>query len=60
MTTKIAYTPKEAARETAVNLDLIKECISLRTLAARDAEGEPIVLHADLAAWAETLPSWEK
>lgn len=58
--TQIAYTPKQAARATAVDLDLLKDCIRTRTLPAKDAEGDPIVLHEDLAAWVLTLPTWER
>lgn len=57
---KLAYTPSEAACEAAVELDLVKDCIRNRSLPARDAEGEPIVFHTDLAAWLEGLPSWDR
>lgn len=58
--TKVAYTPQEAAQEAAVNIDLVKDCIRLRTLPARDAEGQPVVLHGDLEAWVTTLPNWDR
>jgi hypothetical protein len=57
---KIAYTPQEASVEVAVALDLIKDCIRSRTLPARDAEGQPVILHADLAAWVASLPNWDR
>jgi hypothetical protein len=56
--TKLAYTPQEAALEVSVPVDLIKDSIRTRTLPARDAEGNPVVLHADLAVWVEGLPNW--
>jgi hypothetical protein len=56
--TKIAYTPKEAAAECGVGVDLVKDSIRTRQLPARDAEGEPVVVHDDLERWASTLPAW--
>jgi hypothetical protein len=56
----IAYTSKEAAAAASVKVDMIKDAIRVRALPARDAEGDPIVLHADLVAWVETLPTWDR
>jgi hypothetical protein len=58
--TKLAYTPQEASVEVSVALDLIKDCIRSRVLPARDAEGKPVVLHDDLAAWVASLPNWDR
>lgn len=58
--TKLAYTPHEAAVEAAVDLNLIKESIRSRVLPAHDAEGNPVVLHTDLAAWVGLLPNWDR
>lgn len=56
----IAYTPKDAAKVAAVPVDMVKDAIRRRVLPARDAEGEPIVLHSDLSAWVDKLPAWDR
>lgn len=53
----IAYTPQDAAKVAAVPVAMVKDAIRRRVLPARDAEGEPIVLHSDLSAWVDTLPA---
>lgn len=57
--TKLSYTPTEAARECGVATDMVKDAVRQRVLPARDAEGSPLVLHADLAVWLLTLPTWD-
>jgi hypothetical protein len=56
---KVAYSIAEAARATAVKVEMIKDAIRLGDLPARDAEGTPVILHPDLKVWAKTLPAWE-
>jgi len=53
----MAYSIEAAAHATSLTAHAIRLAIKERRLVARDLDGKCLILHSDIQAWLESLPT---